>query len=457
MTALSVQYSPVLVIVSVILSMIAANLALSMADRMRVAKTAIGRKVWLVGGSLAMGSGIWSMHYLGMLAVKLPVPVFYYWPIVLSSLLLAVAASMVALMAVSAPKPGWTHLMRGSLLMAAGIGGMHYTGMAAMRSAAMEHYNLWLVALSIAAAFGFSWMALGIAFKLQDDETYHPLVKRTLGGCVMGLGIAAMHYVAMAGVTFEISNMSFSTAGAVRVDVLGEVMIAAMVGLVMAGALGMAAFHKRKLEEIREANMVLEVTQQALLASQKELLEANAILNDLSIRDGLTGLHNRRHFDAVLDSEWRRAARKQEPISLLLLDVDKFKKLNDTYGHQHGDECLRQIAEALQDGPRRSYDVMARYGGEEFAVLLPEADLLAAQEIAERVRHHVWALGIEHRSCEAGVVTVSIGVCSRTPLVFETSESFVRAADAALYAAKAGGRNRVETSAGTVVDSEVRV
>jgi diguanylate cyclase (GGDEF)-like protein len=180
----------------------------------------------------------------------------------------------------------------------------------------------------------------------------------------------------------------------------------------------------------------------------------NAMLNELSARDGLTGLYNRRHFDAALETELRRAARNLKPISLLMIDVDCFKALNDGYGHQRGDDCLREVARVLEEHPRRGYDVVARYGGEEFVLLLPEADSCAARATAESIRHAVHALKIEnHGSTVGDTVTVSIGVCCDHPHIYDESGQFVRQADAALYEAKRLGRNRVEVATGIPVSA----
>ena len=448
MPILATQYTVGLVIVSVLISIGAAYAALSLADRMREAERVLTRRLWLLGGSVAMGGGIWSMHYLGMLAVKLPVPVYYYWPTVLLSLLMAIAASTVALTVVSADKSGWRRLLIGGLLMGAGIGGMHYTGMAAMRSAAMEHYNPWIVALSVVAAVGFSWMALWIAFAVRDKDERGAGMLRLAGGSVMGLGIAAMHYIAMSAATFMPSAVAFSRAGTVKVNVLGQTGIASTTCLILLAALGTAALDKPRLYALRVAHAELEIAQKTLLERTRQLGEVNALLSELSIRDGLTGLHNRRHFDAMLGTEWRRMARKGLPISLLMIDVDCFKALNDRHGHQRGDEGLRDIARVLEDRPRRGYDLVARYGGEEFVVMLPETDAADAAKIAEAIRQSVEELGIENLGSKvADVVTVSIGVCSYLPQIRGDPAAIVARADVALYAAKRLGKNRVEMAA----------
>jgi diguanylate cyclase (GGDEF)-like protein len=270
---------------------------------------------------------------------------------------------------------------------------------------------------------------------------------RMAASVVMGLGIAAMHYIAMVGVRFTASTMPFSMSGTIEVTGLGESVIAVVTGLILVVALGSATLDKWRYRDLQKAHKELMEAQDALLASQEELRKANAMLNELSVRDGLTGLYNRRHFDSALDTELRRAARNRKPISLLMIDVDCFKAFNDSYGHQRGDDCLRQVAHVLAEHPRRGYDVAARYGGEEFVLLLPDADTYAARAAAESIRLAVHALKIEnHGSTVANVVTVSIGVGSNNPHLHNEAGRFVREADVALYAAKRLGRNRVEVA-----------
>jgi diguanylate cyclase (GGDEF)-like protein/PAS domain S-box-containing protein len=177
--------------------------------------------------------------------------------------------------------------------------------------------------------------------------------------------------------------------------------------------------------------------------TERKALEAT--LARLAMQDGLTGLANRRAFDGALDREWHRAARDGAPLSLLLLDVDRFKAFNDRYGHQAGDECLRSVAQAVKEAVHRFGDLAARYGGEELAMLLPGTAMAGAAEVAERARAAVQALGLPH--LEGGplqVVTVSIGVATITPLIDGPPPArLVAAADGALYQAKHNGRNRV--------------
>ena len=174
-----------------------------------------------------------------------------------------------------------------------------------------------------------------------------------------------------------------------------------------------------------------------------ELQAANQQLEVISTTDALTGLANRRHFDAVLASEWTRAARSGQPLALGFMDVDWFKKYNDHYGHPAGDECLRHVARVLSEGICRTGDLVTRYGGEEFVFITPATTIENAVLMAQRVCEAMQALALVHELSEFGCVTVSIGVASLLPTEGGTPADLIKAADKALYAAKQQGRNRV--------------
>jgi len=160
--------------------------------------------------------------------------------------------------------------------------------------------------------------------------------------------------------------------------------------------------------------------------------------------DGLTNVHNRRCFDERLQMEWKRAVRCDTELSLILIDVDFFKKYNDSYSHQEGDNCLRQVASTLKAFSKRPGDLVARYGGEEFVCLLPETNLKGAAQCAELFRQQVMNLGIEHPdSSVSSVVTISLGVCSKSTGISMNPEELLRQADLQLYRAKELGRNQV--------------
>lgn len=168
------------------------------------------------------------------------------------------------------------------------------------------------------------------------------------------------------------------------------------------------------------------------------------LLRSFALVDGLTGVANRRKFDEDISADWRQCFREQKPLSLILADVDFFKRYNDQYGHQAGDECLSSVAQALYKTVRRPYDLVARYGGEEFACILPKTDHSGAVEIAEKMQKHVRALGIEHSASDIDrVVTISLGVATMTPSGDLEFKVLIEAADKQLYNAKKTGRARV--------------
>lgn len=179
-------------------------------------------------------------------------------------------------------------------------------------------------------------------------------------------------------------------------------------------------------------------TEEKLLALQKEL-------EDLSFKDGLTHIANRRRFDASFELEWGSASRLRQPLSVLLFDIDYFKQYNDLYGHIRGDRCLVDIAQTLSlalDGPR---DLVARFGGEEFIVLLPGADATVAKKVAERCQRLIHKQAIVHADSPHGqCVTVSVGVGTVVPDASRHPSSFIEAVDQQLYAAKKNGKNRIE-------------
>ena len=170
-------------------------------------------------------------------------------------------------------------------------------------------------------------------------------------------------------------------------------------------------------------------------------MATEGILERLATTDALTKLANRRRFDEVLQAEWGRAVRNGSSLALLLIDADRFKAYNDTYGHPAGDALLQQIASCIVGKTRRASDVAARYGGEEFAVLLPDTDQDGALQVAEGIKTAIVALATSHSGSAHRVASVSIGVAVLWPEPHLSSEMLIAAADAALYRAKAAGRN----------------
>ena len=203
-------------------------------------------------------------------------------------------------------------------------------------------------------------------------------------------------------------------------------------GMQQGASTELESYRKQMEEKIRNRTAALEA--------------ANERLQHLSLSDGLTGIANRRHFDQILARELRRALRESTPLSLLLIDIDYFKKYNDAVGHLAGDDALKKIAHVIQNKFKRGADLAARYGGEEFAVILPGANGKEALLQAERVRRIVDKLDIKHPDSDiADHITISVGVTSLDADQYKTAEELIDEADTALYRSKSEGRNRSST------------
>jgi len=263
------SYNYALVALSVLIAMFASYAALDIAGRV----TAVGgwtRAVWLLGGAGAMGTGIWSMHYIGMLAFILPIPVAYHWPTVLVSWVAAILASVVALGVVSRQKMSWFRALAGSVLMGAGIASMHYIGMAAMRLPAICQFNSYVVVLSVVFAVLISLAALWITFHFRDEKTGIGWEKLA-GAVVMGAAIPVMHYTGMAAASFVPSSMPKDLSHAVSISTLGTAGIAAVTFIVLGLAL-LTSWVDRRF-----ATQTLEVQEEKLQESEAYLSEAQRL------------------------------------------------------------------------------------------------------------------------------------------------------------------------------------
>jgi diguanylate cyclase (GGDEF)-like protein/PAS domain S-box-containing protein len=742
---ISSGYDLRLVSLSILLAMFASYAALDLAGRVTSAQGLL-RIIWISAGAAAMGLGIWAMHYVGMLALRMPIPISYNLPTVLLSLFAAISASAVALFVASRPKLSFWQEVFGSVVMGSGIAAMHYIGMAAMRCAAEIVYDWRIVALSIVLAVVISQVALRLAFRMREEKSVN--WRKVLSALLMGSAIPLMHYTGMWAATFRHSRIAPDLTNAISVSSIGLISISACSFLVMGVAIALSMFDRfialqrgdlniarerelyfktmaeaipeviwtadpggfvdycnrnmleysgltlehirgtgwsssihpddlelclekwrgalsageayeaqyrlrrsdgtyrwflcranpirdaqgkivkwcgtctdiesQKLNEQVLQEQIMERTLQlananarlqeemaekdsarrqldqehetmlrdleqrseraTMLAKMGELLQssisreevisvalgfapkifpaargaivllnssrtvaevagswaecqlpamefdanacwslrtghphlvyagdstarcmhvaglessylcvpilaqgetlgilhlqakssamrldpaelsfrttfagqvglsiANIKLRDAlrtqSIRDALTGLYNRRYLEEILDREIRRAARAQQNLGVILIDLDHFKKFNDAFGHDAGDAVLRETGTALTRGIRAE-DFVCRYGGEEFVVILPTANVDAAQARGESLRLKMRELTILYQGKSMGMITISVGVAV-FPDHGTTPKELMAAADAALYEAKRNGRDQV--------------
>jgi diguanylate cyclase len=413
-------YNGWLVAASLLMAMLASYTALDMAGRVDPSHGRAARW-WWGGGSAAMGIGIWSMHFLGMLAFRLPIRMGYDPAITLLSLLIAIASSAFALWMVCVKRLSWPRLIVGATLMGAGVCAMHYTGMAAMRMRPAIQYIPSIFILSVAIAVAASGAALWMAFHLRRRSSRRNLL-RAGAAVLMGCAIAGMHYTGMAAAQFPLNSQCAMGASSVTTGWL-----ALLILVFGAGALALALLCSM-LDSRLEART-------AALASS--LASANCELEFLALHDSLTKLPNRALLEDRLEQEIRNAAREQSRFSVLFVDLDGFKQVNDAFGHHAGDQLLVEAAHRIQAGIR-ACDTLARIGGDEFVLLTSAGDPADAARVADNL---VVAIGkpfdVDGQEMR---VSASVGIAIYNGAESER-QNVLKNADAAMYRAKARGRN----------------
>lgn len=527
-------YSTSLVILSFVVATCGSGFAIFVVNAKSSIQSERTRQMLLLAGAVAFGLSVWSMHFIGMLALSLCTTVKYDTGITLLSGIPAIFAARLVLQFVAVKNSTPRRLLMGGVVTGAGIGTMHYAGMLAMQMNASLRFDPQDFALSIVAAVVLATVALGARVGLSRRLRIRPLPANLLSAIVMGLAITAMHYGGMAAARFIGEPETIAPIPAtdgVYLSTMIAVGLISMLGLVafltlfskLKDSMAILKLQGYELEAIVDyateaivtthANGTIKSVNRtfenifgypqgtanhhhisAFLPHWSDLKDQHnqqfayetiglrrdgtefpvrlsltrlktdllafylGFISDLSDakriheklvneanQDFLTKLFNRRYFEEQLSLEMERCQRAMSPLSLIILDIDHFKQINDSFGHLFGDRVLALLANALKEHSRNS-DVLARFGGEEFVVLLPDTDMPTAKLAAERLRTAAEKLKIISLGKRVRF-TISVGVSSSvtSDRQFVHAAELLKEADTALYQAKNGGRNRVET------------
>jgi diguanylate cyclase len=419
---MSSTYNHWLVALSLVVAMLVSYTALRLAARVATSEGR-GSRIWLAIGAIAMGVGIWSMHFVGMLAFSLPIPLAYDVSTTLISLAVAIGTSGFALMITSGQRLTLPRLAGSAVVMGVGISVMHYMGMAAITIVPGISYIPFLAALSVLIAIAASFVALWLFFQLREGNSLFQQLKRIAAAVVMGLAISGMHYTGMAATRF--ASGSFCRGGVT----LQNSWLAAAIGMFALGLLVVTL-----VTAVYDAHLQSKARIQAL-----RLEQANAELHHQATHDALTGLPNRLLFIDRLERQIANAERDGRLFAVLVVDLDRFKVINDTLGHGAGDQLLIEIARRLSNALRAT-DTVARTGGDEFLLLLSDirepadAATIAGNIVAELDKAVRIGGGAEvHTSASIGISMYSTDGSD--------SDALVAHADEAMYFAKQRGRN----------------
>lgn len=418
-TLMSGNYNALLVLCSLLIAILGSYTALDLTGRMTSDKKKAA-KWWLFSGACAMGLGIWSMHFIGMLAFSLPVPLGYDLGLTFLSLLIAIASSAFALWLVCKRNLPWYRLTLGALLMGGGISSMHYIGMEAMQMSSIR-YDQPLLILSVIIAMVTSGAALWIAFHLRKNDTRIKLF-RVYAAIIMGFAIVGMHYTGMEAAQFPIGSHSGASLNGINTGWLALLILIGTLAI-----LGVALI-------ISILDLRLE-SHTAMLAIS--LAKANEELTYLTLHDNLTKLPNRALLEDRLSHAIDIAYREGRGFAVMFMDLDGFKAVNDAYGHHAGDRLLFEVAQRLTNTIRKQ-DTIARTGGDEFVLIAnlrePQVAAILADKLLSTLREPFKIDDHELR------ISSSIGI-AMYPSDGHTSHDLLSHADAAMYHAKALGRN----------------
>jgi len=429
---LNCSHNPFLVLLAYLVACAAGFGTLDMAERVGHVEDPTARRHWRWLGAGCLAGGIWSTHFISMLAFQAPIAIHYELLMTFASLVIALIASLFAMQTLSHAHLRFHQYLLASVWMGLGIALMHYVGMSAMRSQAQVYFESWLFIASVVIAIGASLAALLLSSHLRNGAgVFHQLLKYA-ASLVLGAGILSMHFTGMAAMQMLVPSGA-DLALPLDNNPIQLGLSVAVITLLVIGSGVSAALADKKLQhkerDLRRVNALLS-----------ELDQARASLQQVAHYDALTSLLNRRGFNQIFAEKVAEKTANNGMMAVIFLDIDHFKRINDSLGHDAGDQLLTVLAGHIKGSIRSHDDVVARFGGDEFCILInihhrDEARHMA-QRIMQKMKEPVELAG------RRMVMTTSIGI-SLFPEDGLTCEELLKTADLALYQSKAAGRNNL--------------
>jgi diguanylate cyclase (GGDEF)-like protein len=418
------SYHTWIVVLSIIVAIAASHAALSLAHRMARSRGSISH-FWLAGGAISLGVGIWSMHFIGMMAYRLPIPLYYDVTTTALSLALAICAAAFALSVAHEAQISWARLTRSAVILGIGITAMHYVGMHAITVTPGLTYDMPLFLASVAIAMVSSFVALLLFFRLRRLHGLRRHLMRAAAAVVMGCAISGLHYTGMAATRFAPGALC---SGGISMP---QEWLAALLSVIALGLLGITG-----LLLLVDSHLAARARHHSV-----ELQQVNQQLQHAATHDPLTGLPNRTLLLDRLVQAANLNRRHNSSFAVVAFDLDRFKLINDSLGHAAGDELLLRVAARIDATLRRS-DTLARMGGDEFVALLPNVSTRSeAQSVLAKVQA---AVGESMSLCGVDVrVACSIGVAFFPDDALEAL-TLLKHADAAMFHAKRQGRDNLQ-------------
>jgi len=427
---LNCSHNPFLVLLAYLVACAAGFGTLDMAERVGHVENPTARRHWCWLGAGCLAGGIWSTHFISMLAFQAPVAIHYELLTTFASLLIALIAALLAMQTLSHAHVRPHQYLLASVWMGLGIALMHYVGMAAMRSQAQVYVESRLFMASVAIAIGASLAALLLSSYLRNGAgVFHQLLKYA-ASLVLGAGILSMHFTGMAAMQMLVLNDAYLSLPVDNNPIQLGLSVAVITLLVIGSSISAALADKKlqhKEHDLRRVNALLS-----------ELDQARASLQQVAHFDALTNLLNRRGFNQIFAEKVVEKTRNKGMMAVIFLDIDHFKRINDSLGHDAGDQLLTVLAGYIKSSVRSHEDVVARFGGDEFCILInihhrDEARHMALR-IMQKMKEPIELAG------RRMVMTTSIGI-SLFPDDGQTCEELLKTADLALYQSKDAGRN----------------